>query len=185
MRQAPRNLSAEIRECRQFPRLPIPAGGGLADGISAPGWRILNRVVATARAWIGTPYVHQASLRGAGCDCLGLIRGVWRDLGRREPTDLPPYTRDWSEAGGSETLLAAARRFLVERPTSPTPLPGQVLLFRMRETGVAKHLGIVSCDGAEPRFIHAYSGRAVCETTLSRPWLRRVVATFDYPEEMT
>ena len=34
---------------------------------------ILSRVVATARAWIGTPYVHQASVRGAGCDCLGLL----------------------------------------------------------------------------------------------------------------
>ena len=36
------------------------------------------RVVAEARMWIGTPYVHQASALGAGCDCLGLVRGVWR-----------------------------------------------------------------------------------------------------------
>ena len=33
-------------------------------------------IVRAARGWIGTPYVHQASVRGAGCDCLGLLRGV-------------------------------------------------------------------------------------------------------------
>jgi NlpC/P60 family putative phage cell wall peptidase len=36
------------------------------------------RIGAEARAWIGTPDRHQASLKGMGCDCLGLVRGVWR-----------------------------------------------------------------------------------------------------------
>lgn len=35
-----------------------------------------NEIVAAARQWLGTPYRHQASVRGVGCDCLGLIRGV-------------------------------------------------------------------------------------------------------------
>jgi len=39
-----------------------------------------DEVVAAARAWLGTPYRHRASVRGAGCDCLGLLRGVWRAL---------------------------------------------------------------------------------------------------------
>ena len=34
------------------------------------------RVVAAARGWRGTPYHDQASLRGVGCDCLGLARGA-------------------------------------------------------------------------------------------------------------
>ena len=38
-----------------------------------------TRIVDLARGWIGTPYLHQASCRGIGCDCLGLVRGVWRD----------------------------------------------------------------------------------------------------------
>jgi cell wall-associated NlpC family hydrolase len=38
------------------------------------------RVVALARTWLGTPYHHQASLRGAGADCLGLLRGVYAEL---------------------------------------------------------------------------------------------------------
>ncbi len=42
-----------------------------------------EKIVAAARAWVGTPYHHQASVKGAGCDCLGLIRGIWRELARR------------------------------------------------------------------------------------------------------
>lgn len=37
-------------------------------------------VIAAARSWLGTPYHHQASRKGVGCDCLGLIRGIWREL---------------------------------------------------------------------------------------------------------
>src|SRR5215207_7343246 len=36
-----------------------------------------EQIVAAARGWIGTPYHHQASVKGVGCDCLGLIRGLW------------------------------------------------------------------------------------------------------------
>lgn len=54
-------------------------------------------IVATARGWIGTPYLHQASVRAAGADCLGLIRGVWREVIRAEPESIPAYSQDWSE----------------------------------------------------------------------------------------
>ena len=39
-----------------------------------------DAIVAAARGWIGTPYVHQASVKGLGCDCLGLLRGLWREM---------------------------------------------------------------------------------------------------------
>lgn len=70
-------------------------------------------IVAEARAWIGTPYRHQASLKGIGCDCLGLVRGVWRNCIGDEPEVPPPYASDWAEAKGDETLAAAALRHLV------------------------------------------------------------------------
>ena len=59
---------------------------------------IADLVVAEARSWIGTPYQHQASLKGVGCDCLGLVRGVWRALYGEEPEHVPAYSRDWAEA---------------------------------------------------------------------------------------
>ena len=33
-------------------------------------------VVAAAREWLGTPFHHQARLRGVGVDCVGLVIGV-------------------------------------------------------------------------------------------------------------
>ena len=65
-------------------------------------------IVAEARAWIGTPYRHQASLKGVGCDCLGLVRGVWRAVIGDEPERAPAYSRDWAEASGERN--AGARR---------------------------------------------------------------------------
>lgn len=35
-----------------------------------------EEVIAEARGWLGTPWHHQASLKGVGCDCIGFIRGV-------------------------------------------------------------------------------------------------------------
>lgn len=136
------------------------------------------RAVQIARGWIGTPYLHQASCLGAGCDCLGLIRGVWRGLYGGEPGPLPGYTPDWSEASGQEVLRAAALRYLQAAPAGADPAPGDVLLFRMRAGAVAKHLGLQSAPG---RFIHAYERCGVVETALTAPWARRIVARFRFP----
>ncbi|MCA3488465.1 MAG: peptidase [Rhodobacter sp.] len=138
-------------------------------------------VVDLARSWIGTPYRHQGCVRGGGADCLGLLRGLWRDLYGAEPEPVPPYTADWAEAGGEEALWDAARRWL--RPCrAGADCPGDVLLFRMRDDGIAKHLGIAAEVGAAPSFIHAYCGHGVVESPLSQPWARRIVARFTFPE---
>ena len=136
-----------------------------------------EEIVTEARRWIGTPYCHQASLKGAGCDCLGLVRGVWRAVIGREPELPPPYTPDWAEVLGEETLLAAARRHLVERAPGAARA-GDVLIFRMGMGVPAKHCGVMSAPDA---LIHAYWGRAVTETRLSPWWSRRVVAAFAFP----
>jgi NlpC/P60 family putative phage cell wall peptidase len=139
-------------------------------------------IVASARGWIGTPYRHQASCKGAGCDCLGLLRGVWRDLLGEEPETVPPYTPDWSEPQRDERLWRAAARCLAPVSDQARPFrPGEVLLFRMRASTVAKHLGIVGQGGASPSFIHAYSAHGVAESPLSLPWRRRVAVRFDFP----
>ena len=143
----------------------------------------MSEIVEVARAWLGTPYIHQASCQGAGCDCLGLLRGIWRALHGAEPEAIPAYTMDWSEPSGEEQLWAAAMRHLVDKPRDAAA-PGDVLLFRMRDGGVAKHVGVQAEIGAAPSFIHAYSGRGVVESALTPPWSRRVVARFSFPERM-
>lgn len=141
-----------------------------------PGEAVVHR----AKGWLGTPYLHQASCKGAGTDCLGLLRGIWRETYGAEPRVVPSYTQDWSEPTGQEVLMHAAQDLLLGVPFGGE-LPGDVLLFRMRPKSVAKHLGIVSALGPEARFIHAYSGHGVVESPLSAPWLRKVAAIFRFP----
>ena len=134
-----------------------------------------QRVISLAESWIGTPYRHQASARGHGADCLGVVRGVYRALHGTEPRLPPPYTPHWHGAG--EPLLEAGLAFLVPRGDAP-PSPGDVLVFRMSPTGPAKHCGVLTGD----RFVHAYSGRAVVAARYARWWQARLAAAFSFPE---
>lgn len=139
--------------------------------------------VAAARRWLGTPYVHQASCRGGGADCLGLIRGLWRERFGDEPAVPPPYTPDWDEAARQEVLWRAAARFLKAVPIAARA-GGDVLLFRMRADAPAKHLGVLACSAGRETLIHAYSGHGVVETTFGLAWRRRMVAVFRFPEKV-
>lgn len=141
-----------------------------------------QRIVAAARGWIGTPYLHQAACKGAGCDCLGLIRGVWQEVLGAEPERPPAYSMDWSEPARIEALWEAAKRHLRPKAVG-NEAAGDVLLFRMRDGSVAKHLGVAGRIGALATFIHAYSGHGVVESPLSAPWRRRIVARFEFPQE--
>lgn len=130
-----------------------------------------------ARSWIGTPYRHQASVKGVGCDCLGLLRGVWRGCLGAEPELPPPYAPDWAEAGGVETLQQAALRHLRPLPSAAFAA-GDVLLFRYRDGCLAKHVAIAS---AADRMIHAHDGASVCEIAITPWWRRRLVQAFSFP----
>ena len=135
-------------------------------------------VVVAARAWIGTPHVHGAARRGAGCDCLGLVRGVRAGLGLAGPERLPPYPPGWALRGQGETLRAGLARQLPELPADAALAPGQVLLFRLREAAPAGHLGILTRAGDCPAFVHAYDRHGVVESPLVAPWARRIVARY-------
>ncbi|OYW26431.1 MAG: peptidase [Caulobacter sp. 12-67-6] len=169
-----------------------PSGGAVAERLRGPSGRTPRcplrpsgppppvgeeLVLTQARQWLGTPYRHQASLRGVGCDCLGLIRGIWRALYGDEPEPPPPYRPDWAEVGEREILLEALGRWLI--PVSLADArPGDVLVFRMEPRAFAKHCAILS---APDRMIHAYWGRACVESWLGRWWRERMVGAFRFP----
>src|SRR5688572_25881150 len=135
------------------------------------------QIVAAARAFIGTPYQHQASLKGVGCDCLGLVRGVWRELVGTEPERAPPYSRDWAEASGDETFARAARQHLIE--IDPVQfLAGDVLLFRYASRYPAKHAAIVIDVDL---MVHAHDGAQVAEVAIAPWWRRRLAFAFRFP----
>ncbi len=134
-------------------------------------------IVAVARTWIGTPYHHQASERDVGADCLGLVRGVWRDLYAADAEMPPPYSRDWAEASGEETLLAAAARHLIGISPHQSG-PGDVVVFRLKAGLIAKHAAIVTTPET---FIHAIEGSPACEVPFGPWWRRRIAGAFSFP----
>lgn len=148
----------------------------------------MNKVVSIATEWIGTPYHHQASLKGAGTDCLGLIRGIWRELYGNEPEMPPPYSQTWGDYDKRETMLEAAERNLEKVAmatdhryiTNPRAIhwePGAVLFLRRLPGTVAKHCAILSGDDS---IIHAYSGVGVRETSVGI-WDKHVAGIFRFP----
>lgn len=135
-----------------------------------------EQVIAAARSWIGTPYRHQASCKHIGCDCLGLLRGVWREVAGAEPELPQPYSSDWAEASGEETLASAARKYLDEIAMADIS-PGDVLLFRWRAHLPAKHCAILV---SHERMIHAHDGAAVAEVHFANWWRRRLAYAFRF-----
>lgn len=135
------------------------------------------QVIKLAQQWLGTPYHHQQSLKGVGCDCLGLVRGVYGELYGKNTASITPYSRDWAEASGEETLIIAAREHLIEIEKS-AHAPGDVLIFRFRKWMVAKHAAIETQGG---RMIHAIEQAPVSEVRLSPWWQRHIAAVFRFP----
>lgn len=126
-------------------------------------------IVAAARAWIGTPYRHLSATRGAGCDCLGLVRGVWRDL----YGTLPPVPNYRLDTRDHRDLLAAAEARLAPADR----VAGSIVLFRLG--ALPRHCGILT---GETRFIHAQERIGVVEANLTEGWAKRVVGCFAFPE---
>lgn len=136
-----------------------------------------EHIVDLARGWIGTPYHHQAALKGVGCDCFGLVRGVWKELYGSEPEKPPNYSWDWAEARGVEEMVDAAARHMIALPLCEAGA-GDVMIFRYKQQFVAKHSVILT--GAD-RMIHAINGSSVSEVHMGPWWRRRAAAAFRFP----
>lgn len=136
-------------------------------------------VVRAARLFLGTPYRHQASVAGAGCDCLGLLRGVWRGLYGSEPEAMPPYQADIRDSLNAGALREAAER-LLEAETGELGA-GQVVLFRLHRALEPKHCGILVSAN---RFIHAQERLGVVEANLTDGWRERVSGQFRFPQAL-
>ncbi|WP_417407836.1 NlpC/P60 family protein [Hoeflea sp.] len=137
-----------------------------------------QRIVAAARSWIGTPYRHQGSRKGVGCDCLGLVRGVWAEVTGHEAQQPGAYAPDWAERSGRDRLIIAAREHCGQAVPLPEAGAGDIVLFRWHTGASAKHAGILTDPD---HFIHAYEAVGVIESVLVPSWRRRIAAVHRIP----
>lgn len=142
------------------------------------GEGLAGRIIGEALSWAGTPYRHQGARKGVGCDCLGLLTGVWHAIYGRTPEQPGPYAADWAEAGGGDRFLEAARRHCREKPVGEAEA-GDLLLFRWRAHLPAKHAAILISPGS---FVHAYEGSAVVVSPLVPQWRKRIAGVFAFPD---
>lgn len=137
-----------------------------------------ERIIKIARGWIGTRYHHQASLKGVGCDCIGLVRGVYEEYFGIKINNIPNYSRDWGDCDGNEMLIKQGCVYFNEINKDEIQ-PGDIVALRWIKYSVAKHVAIVSFDG---KMIHAYNGHPVFEVNLSDWWKRKIAYAYCFPE---
>lgn len=130
-----------------------------------------DKLIASARACIGTRFQHQGRIPGMALDCAGLIIFVAADNGA-EYRDVQGYSRTPSH----QQLKGA----LDDQPCLiPVDVrqPGDVLL--MRFTGDPQHLALF----AGQTIIHSYEGAGqVCEHDLDAAWAARIVRAYRFKD---
>lgn len=124
-------------------------------------------VVAEARTWLGTPYHHDARVKGHGVDCAQFILWTFSNAGIIEPRVIEGYTHDWHLHRNEEAYLAIVEEYLdavddlelsFEERQDVVLRPADVLVFRVGRT--YSHGAIVTGGS---RVIHSYFPSRIVE----------------------
>ena len=142
---------------------------------------IRDQITTEAASWIGTPFQHQASVKGVACDCIGLVRGVARAVGFRDPftTGAASKYQGYGRTPEPVALLAACAEFL--KPIEVASCErGDILLMRFERD--PQHFALVLTRRPDAMIhSHASIGR-VTSRSIDARWWRRVIAAYRYPE---
>ncbi len=133
-------------------------------------------LIAEARTWIGTPWHHQAAVKGAGCDCIGFVRGAAEPFigAIAQPMN---YAATWPLYRAEERLRDEMAAHAAEIDIADA-LPGDILLFGVGK-GPAHHCGFLS---EANRLLHCYrEAGAVVEQDLTGFWIEKTRAAFRLP----
>lgn len=133
----------------------------------------LSKVSGAAREWIGTPYKHQAHIKGVGADCAGVAIGVLSELGYIKMDDHRlKRLSNYGRLPNPSAMERNMRMFL--RKYKGNPKPGVIAWIQWREN-LPMHIGIISGNEDNLTLIHSYSdvGRVV-ENSLTEEWIDRI-----------
>jgi cell wall-associated NlpC family hydrolase len=132
-------------------------------------------VIQAARTYLGTPWKHQARVKGIGVDCIGLLVGAFREAGY-SIADVRDYGRcpnprrflhhlgaQFDRISGGDTESADPEAWTFARQ-------GDLLVFVFAD-GMPQHVGIATDNGV----IHTYQTAGfVAEHALDGEWRARV-----------
>lgn len=86
-----------------------------------------NRVLTEAATWEGTPWRHQADIKGVGVDCAFFLVRVFHAAGLIPDIDPRPYPPDWHFHRDEERFLGWVQQYGDE---VDAPEPGDVAVFK-------------------------------------------------------
>jgi NlpC/P60 family putative phage cell wall peptidase len=142
-----------------------------------------NNIVAQARTWLGTPFHHQARLKGKGCDCLGLIVGVVDELGLKDRNGMKLAAYDevtYSKEPDGAYLIQKLTGLLEEVPIAEARA-GDLALFKVREN--PQHLAILTDYEGGLGMIHSFApSRRVVEHRLDDEWKSKIIKVFRWQQ---
>lgn len=134
-------------------------------------------LIAEAERWLDpvTRWVHQASCRGVGADCIGFIAGVAAACGSAEAQRFlaTPAWRSYGRHPAPEFLFTVCDELMDRTPVSAAE-PGDVLVFNCGRHPM--HFALLAAAG---QMIHAWLGaRRVCRHRLDAEWRSRLVRAY-------
>ena len=137
-----------------------------------------RKALSTVEGWIGTPWAFRESCKGVGCDCLGLVRGVYAEIEEIDAPEVPPLRNDWAADQG-RALVTALAHYLTPIPVAKAG-PGCVVAVRIG-AGRVVHCGILAEDNT---FIHAIERYGVVRVP-AREFLKaaKIAAHFSSAQE--
>lgn len=106
-----------------------------------------DAIASVAEAWVDTPFRWQASVKGLGADCKGLVAGVARECGRPEAESVEALCGDYGLKVPVARLRQGMAR-LFDRVPIEDRQPGDVLLCKI--SGAAQHLAICAPAPGKP-----------------------------------
>lgn len=133
------------------------------DQSISPAQAAVNRALEL----IGTKWVHQGRVPGAGLDCIGLAIECATAAGIKVQ-DVSGYGR----VEPPEVIMENVMKYCVEVPRSEAQ-PGDILVMRWRD--IPQHLGIYTGDNW---MIHSYEKEGVVAQQLIPFWEKRIVGVF-------
>ena len=136
-------------------------------------------VVEEARTWIDTPFKDQGYMKGLGVDCIGLIKGLARDLNlcKKDIVHMADFTMPYGKMPNRSIILPALNRHLVPIGRDELDIADIILYLGKHEP---QHLAIKTDLG----IIHSYQPfGAVKEHGMTGEWGNpsRMLAMYRFP----
>lgn len=139
---------------------------------------VVDVFIEEARSWIGTPWQHQARLKGIGVDCVGVVQKSYeKATGKKCEYEInyhriPPI--------GREERLEEILGVYFDKKEGKELERGDVMLFSFKNK-LSNHVGIYTGDG---NMVHAWLDvNKVVEMPMDDAWKRSVKVVYKLKEK--